>query len=165
MTRHAPTSRGRALLALFGFLVVCFAVSAIGGWMTAGSVDTWYRALAKPSFNPPDWIFAPVWSVLYAMIALAGWRVWRRTGFVGRGSAALAAWGVQLVLNLAWSCVFFGLRNPGAALMVILALLAAIVVTLMLMRRVDRPAALLFVPYLLWVGFATVLNASIWILN
>ncbi len=142
----------------------CFAVSALGGLITAASVGSWYQTLAKPPFNPPDWLFAPVWTALYLMMAIAGWRVWRRLGWRA-GRKLLFVYGIQLVLNLGWSAVFFGLRMPGPALVVIGLLLAAIAVTARLFWATDRPAGILFLPYLAWVGFATLLNASIWLLN
>lgn len=160
-------SRLRDALGLAGFLALSFAVAGAGGAITATSVGGWYQALAKPPFNPPDWLFGPVWSVLYAMIALAGWRVWRLRGWTTDGAlnAELVAWAVQLGLNLCWSFVFFGARMIGAALVEILVLLAAIVVTGHLFRRVDRVAAWLLVPYAAWVAFATLLNAALWRLN
>lgn len=156
--------RARDALSLSVFLVLCFAVSILGGLITAQSVGTWYQDLAKPPFNPPDWLFAPVWTSLYLLMAIAGWRVWRRAGWRD-GRAALTAFGVQLAFNLAWSATFFGLRMPGAAVAVVLALLAAIAVTTRRFWTIDRPAGLLLVPLLAWVGFATVLNAAIWHLN
>ena len=144
--------------------MLCFGVAAAGGAATASSVGSWYAGLVKPSFNPPDWVFGPVWTALYLMIAVAGWRVWRRRGQPG-ARAALAAWGVQLALNLGWSFLFFGARLIGAALVEIVVLLAAIVVTAVLSWRIDRVAGGLLVPYIAWVGFATLLNASLWRLN
>jgi tryptophan-rich sensory protein len=161
---EAPAFAARSLAALAVFVVLCFAVAAVGGAVTATSVGTWYAGLAKPPFNPPDWVFGPVWTVLYLMIAVAGWRVWRRRGEAGAG-LALGAWGVQLALNLGWSLLFFGARMIGLALAEIAILLAAILVTATLFWRIDRLAGALFVPYTLWVAFATVLNASLWRLN
>lgn len=154
----------RDAAALLGFVVLCFAVAAAGGAVTATSVGTWYAGLAKPAFNPPDWVFGPVWTVLYVMMAVAAWRVWRRRAAPG-ARPALGAWAVQLALNLSWSFVFFGARMPGAALAEIAALLAAIVATLVLFRRIERLAGALLVPYVAWVAFAAVLNAAIWALN
>jgi translocator protein len=150
--------------ALAGFILLCAAISGLGGWATAGSVSTWYPTLAKPSFNPPSWVFAPVWSTLYLMIALAGWRAWRRPAGVER-RLALTAYGVQLGLNLSWSFVFFGARLIGPALAVIAALLAAILVNARLFWRLDRAAGALLIPYAAWVAFATLLNAALWRLN
>jgi translocator protein len=158
-----PAGRGQ-WLALLGFLALNAAVSAAGGWVTAESVSTWYPTLAKPSFNPPDWIFAPVWSTLYALMAIAAWRVWRRTRFAGAPSAFAAYFG-QLALNLLWSIAFFGLQAPGAALAVLVLLFFAICATILAFRRVDGPAALLLLPYLAWTGFAGILNAAIVALN
>lgn len=162
--QDSDTLRGLSLPALAVFLVLCLLVAAVGGAVTATSVGTWYAALAKPAFNPPDWIFGPVWTVLYLMIAVAGWRVWRWRERPG-ARLALGAWGVQLALNLGWSFLFFGARLIGAALVEIVVLLAAILATAALFWRIDRLAGWLLVPYLAWVGFATVLNAALWRLN
>jgi len=150
--------------ALAGFVLLCAAISGLGGWATAGSVSTWYPTLAKPFFNPPDWVFAPVWSTLYLMIALAGWRAWRRSSGTQR-RLALTAYGVQLGLNLSWSFVFFGAQRIGPALAVIVALLAAILVNARLFWRIDLAAGALLIPYAAWVAFATLLNAALWRLN
>jgi len=150
-----------------GFIVIlalCLAVSAVGGAVTAGSVGTWYPTLAKPAFNPPDWIFAPVWTALYFMMAIAAWRVWRRCGLRNAGWA-LSLFALQLGLNLAWSIVFFGMRAVGAALAEIVVLLLAILATTAVFWRRDRAAGMLFLPYAAWVAFAAVLNAAIWRLN
>lgn len=157
-------ARHRDIAGLVAFLVICFGVSAAGGAATASTVGTWYQALQKPPFNPPDWLFTPVWTVLYVMMAVAGWRVWRAHGLRG-ARAAMALFAIQLALNLAWSFVFFGYRLIGAALVEIVALLVAIVVTTILFWRRDRIAGALFVPYAGWVGFATVLNLALWQLN
>ncbi len=154
----------RDLAALAGFVLLCLAVAGLGGLATSSSVDTWYPTLVKPRFNPPDWIFGPVWTVLYLLMAIAAWRVWRLPPSRPR-SVALAAFGLQLALNLGWSVLFFGLQSPGAALVEIVLLLGAIAWTTRLFLRQDRVAGFLFVPYLLWVAFASVLNASIWLLN
>lgn len=155
---------GRNLVALAGFVALCFAVAAAGGAVTATSVGTWYAGLAKPAFNPPDWVFGPVWTALYLMIAVAGWRVWRRRSERGAW-LALGAWGLQLSLNLSWSMLFFGARMIGMALAEIAVLLAAILITAALFWRIDRIAGALLIPYAAWVGFATVLNAALWRLN
>jgi tryptophan-rich sensory protein len=160
----APADRTRNLLGLAAFVVVCLAISALGGWATAKSVATWYATLNKPAFNPPNWVFAPVWTTLYPMIAVAGWRVWRARGFAGARSE-MSVYALQLALNLAWSLVFFGARAVGAALVEIVALLAAIVVNVRLFRRIDRVAGVLLLPYAAWVSFATVLNAALWQMN
>jgi translocator protein len=144
-------------LALFIFAVV--GGGAVIGTGTAPGA--WYAGLDKPWFNPPSWIFGPVWTVLYIMIALAGWRIWtlRRTG------GAMTVWWVQLGLNFLWSPVFFALQSPGLAIPIILGLLVAIAAFIRLAWAQDRIAAWLFVPYLAWVSFASLLNISIWWLN
>ncbi len=149
---------------LAGFLAICFAVSAIGGMVTQTSVGTWYQTLARPGFTPPDWVFAPVWTALYGMMAVAGWRVWRCVGFHG-GRAALAWFGLQLALNLLWSILFFGLIWIGDAFVEILVLWVAILVTTVSFFRIDRWAGWLMVPYLAWVAYAAALNGAIWQLN
>lgn len=154
----------RDALGLGLFLIVCIAVSGIGGAITATSVGTWYQTLEKPSFNPPDWVFAPVWTALYVMMAIAGWRVWRRTRIAARWTA-LSVFAVQLALNLTWSLLFFGLQRIDLALAEIVILLLAIGVNTVMFWRIDRLAGALFVPYLLWVAYATALNAALWFLN
>jgi tryptophan-rich sensory protein len=150
--------------ALVGFTVACLAVAGVGGAVTALSVDDWYKALTKPPFNPPDWVFAPVWTALYLLMAVAAWRVWRHRSSPERRSA-LVLFAIQLALNLLWSCVFFGLMAVGAALVEIVALWAAILGTAYKFIRIDLAAGWLMVPYAVWVSFAAVLNAAIWWLN
>ena len=162
----APSTGRRpahSLAALAVSLALAFAVAAIGGWVTAGSVSSWYPTLVKPPFNPPDWIFGPVWTALYALMALAAWRVWRADS-PGR-RPALRLYGLQLGLNLLWSVLFFGLHQPGWALIEIAVLFIAIAATGRTFLQIDRIAGLCFVPYGLWVAFAAALNASIWWLN
>ena len=158
------TAMHRSVAALAAFVVLCFAIAAVGGYTTSTSLDTWYRTLAKPSFNPPDAIFGPVWTVLYLAMAIAGWRLWRDGAF-RRDRRLVASYGLQLALNLCWSLLFFGARMIGAALIDVVLLLASIVVTILLAWRRDRGAAWLLVPYVAWVAFATALNVAIWRLN
>lgn len=155
---------GRSLLALGAFLALCIAISAAGGWVTAQSVGSWYRELHKPAFNPPDWVFGPVWTALYLMIAVAGWRVWRVRGLTG-APVAMSVYAAQLALNLAWSFLFFGARAIALAFAEILLLLAVIVANAALFWRIDRAAAWLLAPYAAWVAFASVLNLALWHLN
>jgi translocator protein len=150
-------------LTLVGFLVLTFAAAAIGSAFTAQSVNTWYLEISTPPWNPPGWLFAPVWTALYAAMAVAAWLVWRAAGRGAR--SALFLFGLQLALNVAWSAVFFGMRNPGAGVFVIVALLLAIAATTLVFARISRTAGWLFAPYLAWVAFATALNWSIWRLN
>ena len=144
--------------------LILFLVLVLGGGLLLGGLTVpggWYASLTKPSFNPPAWLFGPVWTVLYVLIAVAGWRVWQcdRTGWPMR------LWWAQLALNFLWTPVFFGAHQIGLALIVILLMLAAILGFIATAWRLDRVAAWLFVPYAVWVAFASVLNGSIWALN
>ena len=150
-------------LALGLFYLLCFLAAGLGSLFTMVSLGSWYAGLAKPSWNPPSWLFGPVWTVLYAMMAVAGWLVWRRGGAASQ--LALRWFAVQLVLNVGWSAVFFGLQLPGLAFVEILVLWVAIAVTLVTSWKVSRAAGILLAPYLLWVSFAAVLNFAIWRLN
>lgn len=150
--------------ALVGFLAITLAVQVIAGWWTSSSVSTWYTTLAKPAWKPPGWLFGPVWTLLYIGIAVAGWRVWRLRA-TRDVRAALTWFAIQYALNLAWSGLFFGLRNPMLGLIDIVLLLVSIAITIRLFIRVDRIAGLILVPYCLWVGFASALNFAIWRLN
>jgi len=151
-------------LGLIVLLVVCFAAAGIGGAVTTPKIATWYAALAKPSWNPPNWIFGPVWSVLYLCMAIAAWLVWRQGGLAG-AATPLALFAVQLVLNLAWSWLFFGFENPGLAFVDIVLLWAAIAATMVAFWFRSAIAGILFLPYLAWVSFAAVLNFVVWRLN
>lgn len=161
MSAETPAAPRRA--ALLVFVGLALAAGAVGGAVTAEAVRTWYPGLAKPAFTPPNWIFGPVWTTLYVIMAVAAWRAWR-TGNPARKTAT-AAWAVQLALNVAWSCLFFGLRSPGAALAEIAVLWAAIAGTIVLFARIDRWAGWLMAPYLAWVSFAAALNWAVWRLN
>ncbi len=144
--------------------LVLFLVLVVGGGILIGTGNIpgeWYAALDKPWFNPPNWLFGPAWTVLYVLIAIAGWRTWERN----RGGRAMKIWWGQLALNFLWSPIFFTAHAIGASLAIILALLLTIVAFIALTWNRDRVAALLFVPYAAWVAFATALNASIWWLN
>jgi benzodiazapine receptor len=135
------------------------------GAMAEGGFRSWYSLIEKPAFTPPGWVFGPVWTVLYLLMGVAAFLVWQR-GLRSRAVRIALGWFLgQLVLNALWSPVFFGLHRIDWALVVIVLLWAALVITLFYFSQVSRPAALLLVPYLLWVSFATVLNASIWWLN
>ena len=140
---------------------LCLAVGALGGWVTADSVKTWYTTINKPSFTPPNWVFGPVWTVLYVLMGVAAWRVWCKAR-PDQLRVPLALFAVQLALNLAWSVVFFGAHRIGGAVVVIVGLEAAILATMVAFRRIDGLAALLLVPYALWVAFAAVLNVAVW---
>ena len=156
--------RAREWLGLAAFVALCLGISALGALATMGSVDTWYGTLAKPSFNPPDWVFAPVWTVLYLAIAVAGWRVWLVRGIAG-APLPMMAYAVQLGLNLSWSLLLFGAHRIGAALADIVLLLGAIAVNVACFWRIDRWAGALLAPYAAWVAFAATLNWALWRLN
>lgn len=145
-------------LALGGFAAACVATAASGAIFSPGA---WYARLRKPAWCPPDWVFAPAWAVLFAMIAVAGWLVWREAGF----GPALALYAVQLLLNFAWSWLFFGLRRPDLAFLDVVALWVTIAGCMALFAPVSPVAAWLFAPYLAWVGFAAALNLAMWRLN
>ncbi len=151
-------------VSLSAWIIVCLIVGTLGSRWTAPAIPGWYRRLRKPSFNPPNWIFAPVWTTLYVLMAFAAWRVTMSPATPDRGWA-LDLFGLQLALNLAWSWIFFGRRALGAALAEVLLLWAAIAATIAVFARVDALAAWLLVPYIAWVSFASLLNAAIWRLN
>jgi tryptophan-rich sensory protein len=151
---------GRRWAVLAGFVVASFAAAVPGGLWPPGE---WYAALDKPWWNPPSWLFGPVWSLLYALMGIAAWRVW--CSAAPDRAVALRWWWAQLVLNAAWTPLFFGLRRPDLAFLEILALEALIIVTIWRSFAVDRVAAALLVPYAAWVGFASVLNLALWRLN
>ena len=150
-------------------LLICvgavLAASGIGSLATVRAIPTWYKGLAKPSFNPPEWLFGPAWTVLYLMIAVAAWLVWKQGIGAAGVKVALAMFLVQLVLNCLWSVLFFGLRSPLAGLLDIIVLWLAILATIVLFFRVSVPAGVLLLPYIGWVTFAAILNAAILRLN
>jgi translocator protein len=145
-------------------VAICFAAAAIGSMLTMPALRDWYPTLDKPGWTPPNWIFGPVWTVLYLAMAVAAWMVWlrRSSSYV---TSALILFAFQLVLNLAWSGLFFGLRAPGAALIEIVILWCAIAGTVASFRRISAAAGWILLPYLAWVGFAAALNFAIWQLN
>ena len=149
-------------LALIGFVVACLAVGGVSGWFTAAGVGEWYDGLVKPSFQPPKWLFGPVWTVLYILMAVAAWLIWKQIGF---WNTAMGLFGLQLALNFAWSFLFFSAQRMGFALVDIVALWLALVATVVTFAPVDPRAAWLLAPYIAWVSFATLLNTAIWRLN
>jgi tryptophan-rich sensory protein len=152
-------SSSRNALALCGFLFVTFCAPALSAFI--GMPGPWYAALNKPSWNPPPWLFGPAWTLLYTLMAIAAWMVWKRVGF----AKPLKLYFVQLALNAAWTPIFFGANAMGWALAEIVALWIAILMTLRAFWAVSRPAGMLLVPYLAWVSFASVLNFTLWRLN
>jgi tryptophan-rich sensory protein len=146
-------------------IVVCELAGVLGALATTPAIPTWYATLAKPAWTPPGWLFGPVWTTLYAIMGVAAARVWIYQRHTASGRRSLALFAVHLVLNAAWSFLFFGLRSPALGLADIVVLLATIVALVAWWWRLDRVAALLLAPYLAWVSFATALNAAIWRLN
>jgi translocator protein len=150
-------NRGTQALGLAVWLLVTFAAAGLGSWATAASLRDWYQQLARPAWTPPDWIFGPVWTALYVMMAVAAWLVWRQAGWsVARRPLGLYL--VQLSLNALWSMLFFGLRSPALAAVEIVVLWLAILATLSSFWRRSTAAGLLLVPYAVWVAFAALLN-------
>lgn len=146
------------------WLLVVLAVGAAGSWVTLPKIASWYAGLDKPWFTPPNAVFGPAWTLLYLMMAVAAWRV-SLVPASAQKRRALVLFALQLALNGLWSPAFFGLESPRLGLVVILALLVALLATIAAFARLDRPAFLLLVPYVLWVGYATLLNAAIVVLN
>jgi translocator protein len=161
-SKLAPTpKRLSTVLGLVGWLLLCFAAAALGGFFRPGE---WYAQLTKPAWNPPSWIFGPVWTALYAMMAVAAWLVWRAAGFRAQ-ARPLGLFLLQLTLNAAWSPLFFGLQSPALAFAVIVLLWLAILATLGAFWQVNRISGALLLPYLGWVTFAAALNFTLWRLN
>ena len=164
--RGVRFARTRPLVALAVAVLAVELVGGSGAVFTAQGLSEWYGTLQRPALAPPNWVFGPVWTSLFALIGVALWLVWRRAPSEPRAARlAFAVFVVHFAANLAWSAVFFGLRAIGAGLAVILVLWVLIAATMWAFDRVDRRAALLLVPYLLWVSFATYLNYAFWTLN
>ncbi|MFO1247142.1 MAG: TspO/MBR family protein [Alphaproteobacteria bacterium] len=147
---------------LYVFLIITLAVGAGASLFTTPQIPTWYASLNHPAIAPPNYIFGPVWTTLYILMAIAAWLVWKKTGW---RSVEMAAFGFQLALNFAWSAIFFALHSIGGALIEIIILDLAILATTILFFRRDWVAGLLFLPYLAWTAFATVLTHAFWRLN
>ena len=146
------------------FLLVAFIAALIGGLATSTSVDTWYPSLRKPTWAPPNGVFAPVWTLLYILMAVAAWRAWRH-GSPADARLTFRLYGAQLGLNALWSVFFFGMRQPALALVDVIVLWLVLLRLYIRFRSIERLAGWLWLPYLLWVTFAVMLNASIWELN
>ena len=151
---------------IISIVVACLVVGYFSGVVTKSAITTWYPTLIKPGFNPPNWVFAPVWSMLYIMMGVAAGLVWDRIDFQKEMvKKALQFFVIQLALNALWSYLFFGLKNPMLAGLEIIILWLMIYETYLQFVKINKIAGYLLIPYLLWVSFATVLNASIWWLN
>ena len=155
------SDKRRDVPALVGWIALTFSAALTGVFVSTGG---WYAGLAKPAWNPPGWLFGPVWTLLYCMMAVAAWLVWRRGGWRER-RRPLGLYLVQWGLNALWTPLFFGLRLPGIAFAEIIVLVLAVLATLISFWNVRRLAGLLMVPYALWVAFAAALNYTIWRLN
>ena len=164
IAKRSDLGTAKDLLALILLVGICVGIGGLGGAVTVSNLTDWYPTLNKPSFNPPNWVFRPVWTTLFVMMGVAAWRVWRAADR-DTTRAPLAFFALQLAVNLGWSVAFFGLRDPGLAVAVILVLDLLVLTTALLFRRIDGLAAMLLVPYLAWIAFATILNIAIWRLN
>ncbi|MET0574197.1 MAG: TspO/MBR family protein [Pedobacter agri] len=146
-------------------IAITLGIGALGGWATEQSVKTWYPTLHKPSFNPPNWLFAPVWTTLYILIGIAAYLVWMKRDKIEHLPRTIAIYFIQLILNLAWSFIFFYLHEIGFALFEIIILLMIIIANAITFYKIDKWAGILFIPYILWVSFASFLTYNIFILN
>lgn len=155
----------RNIVRLIVSIVVCQCAGIVGSIFTTSAIPTWYAALQKPPFTPPNWLFAPAWGTLYLLMGISAFLIWR-TGVENRETRiSLMVFLIQLILNTLWSIAFFGLQSPFCGLIVIIALWVAILMTILRFFRISTIAGALLLPYILWVSFATVLNASIFVLN
>ncbi len=158
----APDSKRASRRPLYIFLIITLGVGAAASLFTSPAIPTWYASLNHPAIAPPNYLFAPIWTTLYILMAFAAWRVWQKTG---TRSVEMAVFAIQLALNFAWSGIFFGLHNIGGALMEIMALDLATLATAVLFFRRDPIGGLLMLPYLGWTVFASVLTHAFWRLN
>jgi len=158
----------KKIIKFFLSIFICLSAGFIGSIFTGASVNSWYQTINKPSFNPPNWVFAPVWTILFIFMGIALFLVWSLDAssekFIKR-KTALIFFFLQLIFNLLWSLVFFGLRSPIGGLMVILILWILILITIIRFFRINKVSALFLIPYILWVSFAAFLNFTIWVLN
>jgi benzodiazapine receptor len=150
---------------LVAAIVICNAAGFLGSVFTTPGIPTWYASISKPGFTPPNWVFAPAWTTLFVLMGMALYIVWDRTGFRDKGRIALYVFTGQLVLNILWSVLFFGMQSPMLAFLEIIALWIAILFTIMKFWEIDRKAGYLLMPYIAWVSFAALLNLSVWLLN
>jgi len=155
----------RDILKLIIAVLIVELAGVIGGSFTAPAISNWYPTLSKPALNPPNWIFAPVWTTLYALMGVAAFLIWRHGLRQRKVRVALTIFSVQLVLNIFWSIIFFGFQNPYLAFIEILILWLAIIWTILVFYKISRLAACLLMPYIIWVSFAAYLNYFIWLLN
>jgi len=150
---------------LFFCVLICLSVGAVSGYFTANEILTWYTTLNKPSFNPPNWIFGPAWTILYIFMAISMWLVWKSDVPSAKKNTAIFIFAIQLILNFFWSILFFSFHQLGFALIEIILLWIFILLSILKFYPISTTAAYLLIPYLLWVSFASVLNFAIWRLN
>lgn len=155
----------KGYLKLAASVFVCLAAGGIGTVFTVQSIPTWYSTLNKPVFSPPNYLFGPVWTVLYILMGISLYLVWKRGLKTGKVRSALYIFGIQLILNAIWSPIFFGLKNLLLALIVIIVMWIYILKTILVFLKIDKTAGYLLYPYLAWVSFASLLNFSVWLLN
>ena len=160
-----PTQKINPVLKLIISIAVPLAVGAIGGYFTSSSVDDWFTTLSKPPFNPPGWVFMPVWTTLYILMGIAFFLIWNSNAAQEKKNTAYKYYWLQLFFNFLWSMIFFYFKQPGYALIDIAVLLIMIAVTIFNFRKISKTAGWMLVPYLCWVAFATALNFEIWRLN
>lgn len=155
----------RRIVKLIASIIICQLAGAVGLIFTTPAISTWYAGLEKPWFNPPNWLFAPVWITLYLLMGIALFLVWDKGLGKKNVKASINMFAIQLVLNALWSLIFFGLRLPLYALIEIILLWMAILATIIMFYRIDRRAGIILLPYIIWVSIAMLLNLYIWILN
>jgi len=148
-------------LKLAACIILSEVAGIIGSVFTMPNIPAWYVSLVKPSFNPPNWLFAPVWTALFALMGISLYLIWTKS----KGRRPFYAFTVQLLLNVAWSILFFGLKSPSAGFVCIVALWLSIAACIIMFWKISRTASMLFVPYIAWVSFASLLNYMIWVLN
>jgi len=154
----------KSILPFLISILIVFSFGFIGSFFTTSSITNWYAFINKPLFSPPNWIFGPVWTLLYILMGISAFLIWKKRDNL-KTKSALIFYGIQLILNALWSIIFFGMHNPGLALLEIIILWLFILITLIKFYKINKTAGLLFIPYLLWVSFASILNYAIWILN
>ncbi len=146
-------------------VLICQLAGVVGSVFTVTSIDSWYAAVEKPAFNPPSWVFSPVWIILYTLMGISLYLIWQEGLERKEVKVGIFVFGVQLALNILWSFLFFGLQSPFYAFMEIILLWLSIFLTIVLFSKISKIASILLVPYLLWVSFAALLNYQIWVLN
>ena len=157
--------KGSKILKLVISVLVCQGAAVVGSLFTSPAITGWYASLQKPSFNPPNWVFAPVWTLLFLLMGVSLYLIWSKGLESKKVKTAVLVFSIQLVLNIFWSILFFGLQSPLYAFCEIIILWLAILITIITFYKISKPAAYLLLPYILWVSFAAVLNFSILILN